>query len=159
MIDIREIERGEEEETASVISLANSKVLEDLGISKDSWPRHQSNCRKEIITGALGKREKIFIAYLDQVVVGTLSLKEVASSVEIKRLSVHPGFQQMGIGSQLIEFGLSYSKNLGTRSVKLGAIKENFALINWYKKHGFIPKKSKNFKGIPVTILFMELSL
>lgn len=159
MIEIRKAEKGEEKIIANIISQANSLVLECLKIEKSDWPRHPSNCREEIIYSGIIKGEEIFVATVGNRIVGTISLRKVGRDLELKRLSVLPQFQGSGTGSKLLEFARTYARNHNGTLIRLGAIEENHRLISWYKDHGFTPKKSKRFKGIPVKILFMELSL
>lgn len=159
MIKIRKAEKGEEKIIATIISKANSLVLKSLNIDISEWSRHPSNCREEIIHSAVSKGEKIFVAAVGNNIIGTISLKKIGNSFELKRLSVLPQYQRSGTGSKLLEFARAYARDYNGTSIRLGAIEDNNKLISWYIKHGFIPKKSKRFKGIPVRILFMELTL
>lgn len=92
--------------------------------------------------------------------VGYFSLSVNGDSAEINNLSVLPEFRHLGIGKELVDFAVDYSKNtLGADKIKIGIVEENTVLKEWYGKLGFVHTGTKKFEHLPFTVGFMELDI
>jgi ribosomal protein S18 acetylase RimI-like enzyme len=56
----------------------------------------------------------------------------------IHRIYIKKQFQNLKLGSQLIEFAISFAKENGFSNVWLGVWNENYGAIRFYEKYGFI---------------------
>ena len=89
--------------------------------------------------------------------VGYFSLSINDDSVELNNLAVLPEYRHLGIGKELVDYAITYSKNiLGANKIKIGIVEENTILKEWYEKLGFVHIGTKKFEHLPFTVGFME---
>lgn len=66
-----------------------------------------------------------------------------------------PEYRHRGIGKELINYAMNYSKRtLGASKIKIGIIEENIILKEWYKNFGFTHTAAKN-----LIIYLLQLNL
>lgn len=81
-------------------------------------------------------------------------------SVELNNLAVLPEYRYLGIGEELVDYAITYSKNiLGANKIKIGIVEENTILKEWYEKIGFVHTGTKKFEHLPFTVGFMEIEI
>ena len=68
------------------------------------------------------------------------------SALEISTLYVQPRHHGRGLGRLLLEHGLRYARDTGSRSVWLTTNSENSPAIAFYLKHGFEKVGTTNFR-------------
>jgi aminoglycoside 6'-N-acetyltransferase I len=92
---------------------------------------------REMIDAYL-KHSKIFVAMLDQEVIGTIVLSALsANSCEIKNIAVKPEFQGRGVGKFLLEFAVEAAKNEHYQSICIGTSNSSTGQLHLYQKKGF----------------------
>lgn len=81
-------------------------------------------------------------------------------SVELNNLAVLPEYRHLGIGKELVDYAITYAKNiLGANKIKIGIVEENTILKEWYEKIGFVHTGTKKFEHLPFTVGFMEIEI
>lgn len=73
--------------------------------------------------------------YINNTIIGFISIKQEEIYLKVKDLVVHPDYQKEGIGTKLINFAKELLNNKSI--LKLGMIYENKELLKWYQKQGF----------------------
>lgn len=91
---------------------------------------------------------------------GYFSLSINDDSVELNNLAVLPEYRHLGIGKELVDYAITYSKNiLGANKIKIGIVEENTILKEWYEKIGFVHTGTQKFEHLPFTVGFMEIEI
>lgn len=65
---------------------------------------------------------------------------KLSYDAHILSIAVHPDYQELGIGTQLMKLGLNYLKEAGAKTVRLEVRPDNSAAIHLYEKLGFQAK-------------------
>jgi len=79
-----------------------------------------------------------WVAINNNEIVGTVGvLGKTEELVYLKRMVVKKGFRRQGLGQQLLQTALTFSKNHGFKTIYAGTVKENQNVINFYKNRGF----------------------
>ena len=77
-------------------------------------------------------------------------------SVELNNLAVLPEYRHLGIGKELVDYAITYSKIIpGANKIKIGIVEENTILKEWYEKSGMPLKKFFNTSGM----LYKQMNL
>lgn len=108
--------------------------------------------------------EKLFIAQLDNIVIGVFLLK--STDVEywenktdlafyIHHLATKNGFK--GLGKIIIDFCIEYSKNNKKDYLRLDCKSDNKKLNNYYEKMGFLLKGSGNIYNYSYNLRELKL--
>lgn len=102
---------------------------------------------KEILSKELADpNDYYFVAYLDQIPVGYVRLKEEYDvfpyikkykAMELKRIYVQRDHQSNKIGAKLIQFAINFAQNNNYEVIWLGVWEHNSRAISFYKKWGF----------------------
>lgn len=90
---------------------------------------------------------------------GYFSLSVSEKDVELNNLAVLPEYRHLGIGRELVNYVLAYSKNIGANKIKIGIIEDNTVLKKWYEQFDFVHTGTKRFSHLPFTVGFMELRI
>ncbi|MGX7173243.1 GNAT family N-acetyltransferase [Enterococcus ratti] len=140
------------------IAISEAKKLQAISIEifKDTFEQYNS---EEIMTAYLkeayeinkliqelqNKNTEFYWALLADQVVGYLKLNVGQAQteamgekfLEIERIYIRSFFQNMGIGSKLIEFAVQKAREKQKQKIWLGVWAQNFSALNFYKKHEF----------------------
>jgi GNAT superfamily N-acetyltransferase len=92
---------------------------------------HPVSVTRSRLIQALAEGQRCFVAEVDGVVVGILTLKPYF----IDRLFIAPRWQGFGFGSALIDF----AKSLFPSGLELHCAQQNLGACRLYERHGFIP--------------------
>jgi ribosomal protein S18 acetylase RimI-like enzyme len=91
------------------------------------------------------KRETIYVASINQKIVGTISLRRRHLSIELNTLAVDPAYQKQGIGAKLLQFAEKIIKKRAFPTCHLYTLEAHPWLTRYYKKKGY--KRVKIIKG------------
>ncbi|HFS8085218.1 GNAT family N-acetyltransferase [Proteus vulgaris] len=128
------------------------KRLSMLEIKKIELTHVKNNCLKERMERASSGISSEYIAFMDGIEVGVLSLEHWAkiSSAFIYEIYVLPDYRRRGIGEKLLTFAEEEAIQLHCDHIKLEP--NNFdktveleKLIYWYEKNGY--KKTTKYDG------------
>lgn len=99
------------------------------------------------------------VAVLDNKVIAYGGYWGVAGDAQITNIAVHPDFQGMKIGSQILENLLNTAKNRGDSQLTLEVRESNQKAINLYKKYGFetVGMRKNYYEGKENAILMTKL--
>ncbi len=75
-----------------------------------------------------------FAAFVDNLIVGVVSLFKKDDSFQFRKLAVDPSVQNQGIGSSLLDYITDFVKNEGGKTLWCNA---RVTAIPFYIKHGF----------------------
>lgn len=107
------------------------------------------------------KHDYMVVAEVDRQVVGFahFSMLDLRKFSLLNALYILPEFQNSGIGSKLLEAGISYLEQ--AKMIYLYVEKNNEKAIQFYKRKGFesISETRENFIGYPLYTLQMKLTL
>jgi len=117
----------------------NSKYVPDLDMN---WAKGKEGFK--YFTDLVNDPKKFcIIAENDGVSIGYLAAApktfsyKIAMYTELENMGVIPEFQSKGVGSQLIERYLKWSKDEGYEKSYVSSFAKNTGAIAFYKKHGF----------------------
>ena len=80
--------------------------------------------------------------------------------IELNNLAVLPEYRHLGIGKELVDYAIAYSKNtIGANKISIGIIEENSVLKECYEKIGFVHTGTQKFEHLPFTVGFMEIEI
>ena len=99
------------------------------------------------------------IAILKEKVVGYGGFWSVAGDAQITNIAVHPDFQGMKIGSQILENLLIIAKSRNCYELTLEVRESNEKAINLYKKYGFktVGMRKNYYEGTENAILMTKI--
>ncbi len=85
---------------------------------------------------------KAFVAieFPSNYILGYLCLWMVIQETHILNLAVHPAWRRQGIGSDLLHYGVSYSRTNGAREITLEVRRSNYKAIFLYRNFHFQPQ-------------------
>ncbi len=81
--------------------------------------------------------KKIYLAYHNNIPVGTIRIEIKDRKAFISRFSILPEYQSMGIGSNLLSYVDEVLKALQVESVELYSAVQNIQLKNFYIRNGY----------------------
>ena len=81
----------------------------------------------------------LYVATVDDVVVGYMDFWITFDSATICQIAVHPDYQRQSIGSMLLSKAFKDCSQKEVLSITLEVRESNEKGISFYKKHGFIP--------------------
>lgn len=143
-----------------IIHKSFQTVADEMGLTKENCPGHTAFMPLKKLREQLKCGNPMFLYKYENKFVGYFSLSVNGDSAEINNLSVLPEFRHLGIGKELVDFAVDYSKNtLGVDKIKIGIIEENTVLKEWCGKLGFVHTGTKHFEHLPFTVGFMELDI
>ena len=95
-----------------------------------------------------------FIAQIKEKAAGWLKLylNIYEDKFYISSIYVHPEFQKLKIGQQLIDFSFSVAKEKGFLKIWIGVMEKNTIALKWYEKNGFHFVDTKPFQMGKTTI-------
>ena len=85
----------------------------------------------------------LYVATVDDVVVGYMDFWITFDSATICQIAVHPDYQRQSIGSMLLSEAFKDCSQKEVLSITLEVRESNEKGISFYKKHGFIPYLTK----------------
>ena len=89
---------------------------------------------------------KIFVLWLDDEIIGFVSLREILERGEITNLAVKSSYQSKGYGRKLLRFALDTMSNDGMEAAFLEVRVSNLKALELYKSEGFIiMRKRKSY--------------
>lgn len=93
-------------------------------------------------------------------IIGYIGIAINGQIAEIQTIAVIAAAQKRGLGSKLLELGISEAKNRGAQEVFLEVATDNKAAINLYQKFGFTQVSIRpNYYGAGKNAFTMKLDL
>ena len=86
---------------------------------------------------------KIFVLWLDDEIIGFVSLREIFERGEITNLAVKSSYQSKGYGRKLLRFALDTMSNDGMEAAFLEVRVSNLKALELYKSEGFISMRKR----------------
>lgn len=140
-----------------IIHKSFKTVADELNLTKDNCPSHTAFMPIEKLISQFDNDTPMFLYQLNDSFVGYFSLSVNDDSVELNNLAVLPEYRHLGIGKELVDYAITYSKNtIGASKISIGIVEENLILKEWYEKLGFVHIGTNKFKHLPFTVGFME---
>jgi len=100
----------------------------------------------------------IWVAVVDGVVCGTISLIPEGNTLFIKSVAVAPFARKRGVGKQLMEHAEAMALNLGLGFLELTTTPFLHEAIKLYERFGFIACGHKDLYGTPLIRMVKNLS-
>lgn len=121
-------------ECLEVIHITYKKRDEDLGLKTNNHTH--SSLSYDDFKKMYDNGIQMYGYYLEEKLVAFLSL-DIKEEIKIKDIVVLPEYQNMGLGTSLLDFVKESTKDNHKKKIKLGMIYENEELRLWYEKNGF----------------------
>ncbi|MGN0528314.1 MAG: GNAT family N-acetyltransferase [Eubacterium sp.] len=140
-----------------IVHKSFQKVADELNLTKDNCPSHTAFMPIDKLVSQFENNTPMFLYQYNGNFVGYFSLSVNDDNVELNNLAVLPEYRHLGIGKELVDYAIAYSKNtIGASKISIGIVEENSTLKEWYKKLGFVHIGTKKFEHLPFTVGFME---
>lgn len=140
-----------------IIHKSFQTVADELNLTKENCPSHTAFISIEKLISQFENNTPMFLYQYNGNFVGYFSLSLNDDSVELNNLAVLPEYRHLGIGKELVDYAITYSKHtVGTSKINIGIVEENTILKEWYRRLGFVHIGTKKFKHLPFTVGFME---
>lgn len=140
-----------------IIHKSFQTVADELNLTKDNCPSHTAFIPIEKLISQFENNTPMFLYQYNGNFVGYFSLSVNDDSVELNNLAVLPAYRHLGIGKELVDYAIAYSKNIiGASKIKIGIVEENSILKEWYERIGFVHIGTNKFEHLPFTVGFME---
>lgn len=140
-----------------IIHKSFQTVADEMNLIKDNCPSYTAFMPIEKLISQFENNTPMFLYQYNGCFAGYFSLSINDDSVELNNLAVLPEYRHLGIGEELVDYAITYSKNiLGANKIKIGIVEENTILKEWYEKIGFVHTGTKKFEHLPFTVGFME---
>lgn len=135
-------------------------VADEMNLTKDNCPSYTAFMPIEKLISQFENNAPMFLYQYNGCFAGYFSLSINDDSVELNNLAVLPEYRHLGIGKELVDYAITYSKNiLDANKIKIGIVEENTILKEWYEKIGFVHIGTKKFEHLPFTVGFMETEI
>lgn len=135
-------------------------VADELNLTREACPSHTAFMPISKLISQFDNDTPMFLYQFNDCFVGYFSLSVNDDSVELNNLAVLPEYRHLGIGKELVDYAITYSKHtIGASKISIGIVEENLILKEWYEKIGFVHIGTKKFKHLPFTVGFMEIKL
>ena len=135
-------------------------VADDMNLTKDNCSSYTAFMPIEKLISQFENNTPMLLYQYNGCFAGYFSLSINDDSVELNNLAVLPEYRHLGIGKELVDYAITYSKNiLGANKIKIGIVEENTILKEWYEKIGFVHTVTQKFEHLPFTVGFMEIEI
>ena len=143
-----------------IIHKSFQTVADEMNLTKENCPSYTAFMPIEKLISQFENNTPMLLYQYNGCFAGYFSLSINDDSVELNNLAVLPEYRHLGIGKELVDYAITYSKNiLGANKIKIGIVEENTILKEWYEKIGFIHTGTKKFEHLPFTVGFMEIEI
>lgn len=131
----------------------------ELNITKEQCPGYSGFLNYEHLLKEEAEGLRLFGYYKDQLV-GCVALAYKSNvRYKLKYLAVLKAYRKQGIGNELMTFAESVARDEHCQYIKLGMIRDNEKLYDFYTARGYLTKKINNYKHNAYRIAFMEKKL
>ncbi len=145
---------------ADIIKKSFQDVAARFGLTKETAPRHASNCEPDWIKKDMERGVTYFLLEEENLACGCVASEMMDNSLcYLERLAVLPQKRGRGFGGALINHILNTAKKSGAGKVSIGIISAQTELKGWYEKNGFIETHTKKFEHLPFVVSFMSYDL
>jgi len=135
-------------------------VADEMILTKDNCSSYTAFMPIEKLISQFENNTPMLLYQYNGCFAGYFSLSINDDSVELNNLAVLPEYRHLGIGKELVDYAITYSKNiLGANKIKIGIVEENTILKGWYEKIGFVHTGTQKFEHLPFTVGFMEIEI
>ena len=135
-------------------------VADEMILTKDNCSSYTAFMPIEKLISQFENNTPMLLYQYNGCFAGYFSLSINDDSVELNNLAVLPEYRHLGIGKELVDYAITYSKNiLGENKIKIGIVEENTILKEWYEKIGFVHTGTQKFEHLPFTVGFMEIEI
>lgn len=143
-----------------IIHKSFQTVADELNLTREACPSHMAFMPISKLISQFYNDTPMFLYRYNGYFVGYFSLSVNDDSVELNNLAVLPEYRNLGIGKELVDYAITYSKNvLGANKIKIGIVEENTVLKEWYIRLGFVHIGTEKFEHLPFTVGFMEIGI
>lgn len=135
-------------------------VADEMNLTKDNCSSYTAFMPIEKLISQFENNTPMLLYQYNGNFVGYFSLLINDDSVELNNLAVLPEYRHLGIGKELVDYAIAYSKNtIGANKISIGIIEENSVLKEWYEKIGSVHTGTQKFEHLPFTVGFMEIEI
>ena len=158
--DIRITECTDAQLLAMIVRRSFRDVARRFGLTHENCPKHPSNCTDEWIQKDVSRGVTYYVMESNQAAVGCVALEGANPDFcYLKRLSVLPEARGKGCGKALCDHVIDQARAHGARVLGLGMMAQDEELQAWYRRIGFVERRTKQFDHLPFLVTFMKLDL
>ncbi len=135
---VRSMRQADAADLAALEAEARRSLMDQRG-----GPAHLAERTSVGDWGALVGRndQHVWVAAIDEVVVGYLQLQIVGAAAEVMQVYVHPDAREVGFGDWLLEAALEASRSLGCTVLEGTALPGDRQTKNLYERAGIKARK------------------
>lgn len=137
-----------------VIHISYKKRDEELGLESNS--HSHSNLSYDDFKKMYDSGIQMYGYYLEEKPIAFLSLDIREEEIKIKDIVVLPEYQNIGLGTSLLDFVKKSTKDNYKKKIILGMIYDNEKLRLWYEKNGFNIIEIVKYPNTNSKIAYME---
>ena len=101
-------------------------VADEMILTKDNCSSYTAFMPIEKLISQFENNTPMLLYQYNGCFAGYFSLSINDDSVELNNLAVLPEYRHLGIGKELVDYAITYSKNiLGANKIKIGIVEEN----------------------------------
>jgi len=157
---IRQASKDDIDVLINIIRSSYRNVAEKFELTKENCPKFLGFCAKERVKSDFEKGIKYYILEQDHQLRGCVALEKASQDVcYLERLAVLPKHRRKGYGKALVKHLFEQARKTGAQTVEIGMISKDRKLKNWYRKFGFVQKRTKRFDHLPFVVAFMSANI
>lgn len=120
------------------VSAYDGEQADLIAIYSEAFGDLPEESEELIAFNTTNSKRKLWIAYKDGEVVGTVTTTEEVEVQWITALAVHPKHERQGVGTALLSFAKDYASRIGAKYVMLDVEIDNSKALSIYEKAGFM---------------------
>lgn len=145
---------------ADIIRKSFYDVAVRFGLTKETAPRHPSNCEPDWIKKDMDRGAIYLLLEEENQTCGCVAYEIIGNDLcYLERLAVLPQKRKQRLGGKLVNHVFNAAKQSGAERVSIGIISEQTELKKWYEKIGFVETHTKKFDHLPFVVSFMSYDL
>lgn len=159
-LTIRRADQSDAEWITAILQAAFGPVASQFGLTRENCPSHASFATANLVRQQMDRCVQIFLGMKEGMPVACVALRmQSGKSAKMKRLAVLPESQGLGIGQQLVAHAESVVRRKSFVAVEIGIIAGHGALIEWYRRKGYVETHQAVFPQLPFAVQYMTKGL
>ena len=157
---IKKATRKQAGQIAGIVSESNKDVAKQFGLTFENNPKHPSFYNQDWVLSDLDRGEEYFLCEDNGVFIGCVAFEHPQpETAYLNRLSVLPEYRHNGVGAELVQYIIDYSRSKSINVVSIGIIASHQVLKEWYLSLGFVEVITQSIAHLPFDVTYMHFKL
>lgn len=159
-LTIRKADPSDAGQIAAILQAAFGPVASQFGLTKENCPSHTSFIAAEFVRREMSQDVQTFLGMSEGRLLACVALRlQPGKRAKMKRLAVLPENQGQGIGQRMVASVESVARQGAFANIEIGIIAEHVALLDWYRRQGYVETHQAVFPQLPFTVQYMTKKL